>query len=175
MKKVIVFSGSLLLLGLFFLGYSHPKAITFDDFIRIKRVSDPQVSPNGDLIAFVVTVMDLKGNRGNSDIWIVPVGGGEARKLTSSPKADLSPRWSPDGEKIAFVSTRRGAPQIWMISPFGGEAYPLTDISTGVSSIIWSPTGNHLAFSSSDRGIISLPRLFVYFLPSSSVLSHTFP
>lgn len=132
------------------LSQAQPKRpITFDDFLSIKRVGDPQVSPDGKLIAFVVTIMDREANRGNSDIWIVPLAGGEAAVLASSPKSDYSPRWSPDGKKIAFLSTRGGSSQIWVISPSGGEARRLTDVSTGISEFIWSPKGTHLAYISS--------------------------
>ncbi|MGB8960130.1 MAG: S9 family peptidase [Candidatus Aminicenantales bacterium] len=125
------------------------KPIAFDDFIAIKRVTDPQLSPDGTRIAFVVTVMDKAANRGSSDIWIVPSRGGEPRRLTSSPAADMNPRWSPDGRTIAFISTRSGSPQVWTIDPNGGEAVQLTRISTGASGIAWSPAGTHLAFVSS--------------------------
>ncbi len=128
---------------------SSTRPLSFDDFIRIKRVSDPQVSPNGDLIAFVVTEMDVEKNTSNSDIWIVPLSGGESRRLTSSPESDSRPRWSPNGKRIAFISTRGGSPQIWMIDPHGGEAHQVTRLSTGASGVVWSPTGKHLAFISS--------------------------
>jgi len=126
-----------------------PKPIAFDDFIRIKRVTDLQLSPDGSSIAYVVTVMDKDANRGASDIWLVPARGGEPRRLTSSPAADMNPRWSPDGRTIAFISSRSGSPQVWRIDPNGGEAVQVTRISTGASGVVWSPKGTHLAFVSS--------------------------
>jgi dipeptidyl aminopeptidase/acylaminoacyl peptidase len=126
-----------------------PRPISFDDFIRIKRVTDLQLSPDGSTIAFVVTVMDKAANRGASDIWLVPAKGGDPRRLTSSPAADMNPRWSPDGRSIAFISTRSGSPQVWRIDPNGGEAVQVTRLSTGVSGVVWSPKGTHLAFVSS--------------------------
>ncbi|MGB8952111.1 MAG: S9 family peptidase [Candidatus Aminicenantales bacterium] len=124
------------------------RPITFDDFIRLQRVSDPQISPDGKCIACVITKMDKEANKGNSDIWLVPISGGEMRRLTSSLHADFNPRWSPCGKKIAFISTRSGTPQIWMIDPTGGEATQLTHISTGASGVAWSPDGKYLAYIS---------------------------
>ena len=125
------------------------KPIAFDDFIRIKRVTDLQLSPDGSSIAYVVTVMDRDANRSASDIWLVAARGGEPRRLTSSPAADMNPRWSPDGRTIAFISSRSGSPQVWRIDPNGGEAVQVTRISTGASGVVWSPKGTHLAFVSS--------------------------
>jgi len=137
-----------ILIGIGVASGAQTRPITFDDFIIVKRVSDPQLSPDGKQIAFVITVMEKEANRGNSDIWVVPSSGGEIRRLTSSPKADFNPRWSPDGKKIAFISARDGAPQVFLIDLSGGEAQPLTDISTGASGVIWSPQGKDLGFVS---------------------------
>ncbi len=124
------------------------RAITFDDFIAIHRITDPQISPDGTNVAFVVTTMDKATNKGSSDIWIVPVRGGEARRLTTSPASDSQPRWSPDGRTIAFTSTRSGSPQIWTIAPDGGEAVQVTRMSTGASGPVWCPKGQKIAFVS---------------------------
>jgi dipeptidyl aminopeptidase/acylaminoacyl peptidase len=149
MKKQFV--GFLSILFLFWSpnAFAEKRPLSFEDFIQIKRISDPQLSPKGDLIAFVVTEMDLEKNASNSDIWIIPTKGGEPWRLTSSPRTDSHPRWSPDGGKIAFISTRGESPQIWMIDTRGGEAYRVSTLSTGASGVIWSPTGQQMAFSSS--------------------------
>ncbi len=125
------------------------RPITFDDFIRIKRLTDPQISPDGASVAYVVTEMDLEKNRGRSDIWIIPLQGGEARRLTSGPGSHSHPRWSPDGARLAFISTRSGTPQIWMLDIGGGEARQVTRLEAGAGGVIWSPTGTHLAFTTS--------------------------
>ncbi len=123
-------------------------SLTFDDFFGMGRVSDPQISPDGERIAYTVTTYDKQENKGNSDIWIVSIDGGEPAQLTNSPKGDSYPRWSPDGRQIAFVSSRTGAPQGWRIPAYGGEAKQITTISTGASGPEWSPDGASLLFTS---------------------------
>jgi dipeptidyl aminopeptidase/acylaminoacyl peptidase len=125
------------------------KPLTFEDFIRIKRVADPQVSPDGTQVAYVVTEMSLERNSSNSDIWVIPFKGGEARRMTASPNSDFHPRWSPDGKTLAFTSSRSGTPQIWLLGLDGGEARQLTHVAAGASGVEWSPSGTHLAFLSS--------------------------
>jgi len=123
--------------------------LTFNDFIRIKRIADPQVSPDGTLVAYVVTEMNLEQNSSNSDIWVIPLKGEEARRLTTHPKSDSHPRWSPDGKTLAFVSSRGGTPQVWLLNLSGGEARQLTHVAAGAAGVEWSPRGTHLAFLSS--------------------------
>jgi dipeptidyl aminopeptidase/acylaminoacyl peptidase len=124
----------------------HP--ITFDDLISFGRVADPQISPDGKSVAFVVNRIDLAKNAGNTDIWLVPIAGGAARQLTQSDKRDDTPRWSPDGKRLAFISSRDGTPQVWILEVANGEARKLTSISTGADGVIWSHDGAHLAFTS---------------------------
>jgi dipeptidyl aminopeptidase/acylaminoacyl peptidase len=128
---------------------SAKRAIELEDLFRLERVSDPQVSPDGKWVAYVVTAPLKEENRTNSDIWLASAdGSGTPRQLTNSPKADSHPRWSPDGRWIAFSSTRSGESQIWLISPDGGEARKLTGLSTEASQPLWTPDGKGVAFVS---------------------------
>ncbi|MEK6755330.1 MAG: S9 family peptidase, partial [Bacteroidota bacterium] len=124
------------------------RAITFDDFISFGRVTDPRVSPDGKTVALVVTYHNKVENRTNSNIHLVSINGGEVKQLTMAKGANNNPRWMPDGESVAFVSTRDGESQIWMIPVGGGEAKKVSKISTGVSDMQVSPDGKWFAFAS---------------------------
>ncbi|HJY85343.1 MAG TPA: hypothetical protein VKE24_00770, partial [Candidatus Acidoferrales bacterium] len=122
-------------------------AITFDDLIKLDRVSEPQVSRDGRLVAYKVATPDKEVNRSVSNIWLVPTAGGQPRQLTSSGR-DSRPEWSPDGSFLAFLSARAGAQQVYIISTSAGEAVQVTRLSTGADNVLWSPDGNLLAFTS---------------------------
>ncbi len=115
-----------------------------EDLYRIKDVSDPRVSPDGKWIAFTVSVPDLKENSFNSDIWIVPLAGGDPIQLTRSPGADFSPRWSPDGSHIAFISSRDGVSNLYLLRLKGGEARKITDAKNNLYSPIWVKGGDFI-------------------------------
>jgi len=119
-----------------------------DDLFRIKRVSDPQMSPDGKRIAFVITEMDKPNNKSSSDIWTMLSTGGDPVRLTNTHKHDHHPRWSPDGKWISYESNRGGSYQIYLTSPDGGEPKQLTNISTEASQAVWSSDGKYLAFVS---------------------------
>jgi dipeptidyl aminopeptidase/acylaminoacyl peptidase len=124
------------------------RKMTIEDLLAFKRVSDPQISPDGKLVVYVLATVDLKKNSISSDLWIAPVPGGPPRRLTTHPKNDRHPRWSPDGRQILFESDRSGTYQLWTIDLGGGEARQLTDIATGANIGIWSPDGRSVAFVS---------------------------
>ena len=110
---------------------------TATEMMKLKRLADPQVSPDGAQVAFALTEIDLAAGKRNTDLWAVPVSGGEPRRLTSSPASDSSPRWSPDGRQLAFLSTRDGGAQVWALDLAGGEPRKLTSLATGVDGFAW--------------------------------------
>jgi dipeptidyl aminopeptidase/acylaminoacyl peptidase len=137
-----------LLAGPILSGAAEKRPLQFDDLMKVQRVADPQLSPDGKWIAYTVSIVDKDKNSRNSDIWIIPAAGGEARPLTRSPGNDERPRWSPDGRAIAFVSTREGASQIYLLPLDGGEARKITQIATEAGGVSFSPDGKHVLFVS---------------------------
>ncbi len=129
-------------------GAEPKRPLEFDDLLRAQRLDDPEISPDGKSVAYVVTRADKAENRTDSDIWLVPLTGGEPRQLTASPKHDRHPRWSPDGKWIVFESNRGGAFQLYLIAADGGEARQLTAIFTEATQPVWSPDGRQVAFVS---------------------------
>ena len=126
------------------------KPLTIADLFALGAVSDPQLSPDGQWVAYVVTEADLKFNSYNSDIYIVPAENDESYKLTSFPKRNDAPRWSPDGRYIAFISGRGEGDQLYLIRAFGGEAEALNQVKGGVSAFAWAPDGGTIAYLSPD-------------------------
>ena len=111
------------------------RPMTIDDLLAFKRVSDPQISPDGKYVAYVVGEVDKEANKIPSSIWLAATDGkSEPKRLTNAAgKKDSHPRWSPDGKAILFQSNRSGDSQLWIIGLDGGEARQLTTLSTGAS------------------------------------------
>jgi Tol biopolymer transport system component len=149
---------SLLLLVLAVPAAAQVPAFTVDELLKLHRVSDAQLSPDGRLVAYVVTAVDQAANTRINDIWVVPVAGGEPVRIASSERSDDRPRWSPDGKRLAFISSRGGSSQIWMLDldPQASSRRPgeddgarrITNLATEAAGVVWSPDGRWLAFVS---------------------------
>ena len=119
--------------------------LTIDDFFKLKNVGSPQVSPDGEWVAYTIRETDLEKDKSETRIWMIPMAGGEAIPMTVKGSSASSPRWSPDGKHLSFLSARNeGKTQVWTLDRRGGEAQQLTEIKQGVSGYEWSPDGKKL-------------------------------
>ena len=124
------------------------RPMSINDLLTAVRVSDPQLSPDGVLVAFVRTSTDPSSLKRNSDIWVVPAdGSGTPRLLVGGEKSENTPRWAPDGHHIAFISTRDGVPQVYVADADGSHIRQVTKVENGVQAPLeFSPNGEMLAF-----------------------------
>ncbi len=150
MKKLLFFLLLIILSSFLVLSQQPKKVMTVNDFFKLKFPSNPQISPDGKFVIFVVRTPDFEENRYNADLWMISAQGEEPLRLTYHKKSDSYPLWRPDGKMLAFLSDRDEKNQIWLINPFAGEADKLTDVKTGVNSFAWSPDGKKIAFLSAE-------------------------
>jgi dipeptidyl aminopeptidase/acylaminoacyl peptidase len=120
-----------------------------ETLLRIRRISEPALSPDGKTVAFTVTTPDLEGNSRPKQIWTVPVSGGAPRQITHEGTDNERPRWSPDSKQIYFVSNRGGSSQIWAMDADGGHPRQITRVSTEANGLLVSPDGMKIVFLSS--------------------------
>ena len=118
------------------------------DFFRVQTATDPQISPDGKRIVYVRNSADISTDRRVSNLWIINFDGSDHRPLTTGAYSDSSPRWSPDGTRLAFVSDRDGKSQLYIRWMDSGQIAKLTDLENTPSGISWSPDGKQLAFTS---------------------------
>ena len=125
------------------------RPFTVEDLVRLNRLSDPQVSPDGRYVAYVLRETDMDANKGRSYLWLLSLAQKDARPLllTTDPASDRSPRWAPDGRTLYFLSTRGGSSQVWRIRIDGGEATKVTNYPLDVGTLKVSPRGDLLAMS----------------------------
>jgi dipeptidyl aminopeptidase/acylaminoacyl peptidase len=123
------------------------QVLTPERLMQLIRVSPPAVSPDGGTLVFGVRTTDLAANRGNTDLVILPVAGGEPVRLTDWDGSEYGQQWRPDGQRIGFLSARSGSVQLWEISPDGGDAIQMTKLEGGIDNFRYAPSGAHVSFT----------------------------
>jgi dipeptidyl aminopeptidase/acylaminoacyl peptidase len=124
------------------------QSFSLNDLLSLRRVVDPEVSPDGKWVAYTVREPRIEENKFVSHIWLVSADGGAPRQITSHEKGESHAKWSPDGKFISFLSTRGGSQQIWILPLEGGEARQLTTLSTEADNQMWSADGKNILFTS---------------------------
>jgi dipeptidyl aminopeptidase/acylaminoacyl peptidase len=130
------------------------KPFTFEDMMSLKRIGGPTISPNGKWVLFSATEVDLAANKRTSHLWVIPIAGGTARQMPSTPAGESGGHWSPDGKSYLYISSEEGGSQIWIggFDPdsgmLGDLPHKITSISTEADGAIWSPDGKNIVFTS---------------------------
>lgn len=144
MKRFVVAISVLILAFVSVVAAQDNHHFTIEELLKVRRVADPQVSPDGRHVAFLIGDVNFDGNRVVNHVYLIPLAGGDIKQLTSGEGSVSAPRWSPDGKKIAYVT----GSQVWMMEADGGDKEQVTKISTGAAGPVWSPDGKWIAFTS---------------------------
>ena len=122
--------------------------LTPADIFQLEYASDPQISPDGQLIVYVRQWQDPMTDRRYSNLWLVKADGSDHRPLTTGKFVESHPRWAPDGKRIAYLSNKDGDPQVYVRWLDGGLTQPVTNTMSPPTAPTWSPDGNWIAFLS---------------------------
>ncbi len=135
---------AVLLVGLCSLAAAQTRTYEIEDLLKVRRVGDPQVSPDGKQVAFTIGDVNFDANRIVTQIYVTSLEGGGMKQLTTGDRSSSSPRFSPDGKKIAYTT----GSQVWVMDNDGDNKEQVTKISTGAAGPVWSPDGKWIAFTS---------------------------
>ncbi|MFT7470617.1 MAG: dipeptidyl aminopeptidase/acylaminoacyl peptidase [Kiritimatiellia bacterium] len=155
MKKSLQINGFTLLyilLPLLAQAQDESQPVTVDDLMSLQSISSPQISPDGEWVAYVVRSRDMEEDKSNTQIFMVATSGGEPIPMTDKETSASDPQWSPDGSFLSFTASKGedAKTQIWTLNRLGGEAVQLTDVIQGVGDYAWSPDGTRLLLTLTD-------------------------
>ena len=154
---LLLFKTTIILSSFFvFLPLNHPvfaqekgDLFTVKDYLILTRIGSPRLSPDGSWIAYTVGKKEKWDGKRITNIWLKKADNSKTKQLTNSEKGDYSPKWSPDGSKIAFTSVRSKSLQVYVISVSGGEAKQITKAENGINSFSWIGN-NSIAYTSDE-------------------------
>ncbi len=143
-RRILAFAG---LFAASLAAFAATRPFNLGDLAQVRDVSDPQISPDGAWVAYTVRAADFTEDKNDSDIWMTSWDGKESVRLTRSKGSENTPRWSPDGKYLAFLSSREDdndVAQLWLLPRMGGEAEKVTDLKGGIGDYDWAPDGKRL-------------------------------
>jgi dipeptidyl aminopeptidase/acylaminoacyl peptidase len=155
MKKSLQINGFILLcilLPLLAQAQDESQRVTIDDLMSLQSLSGPQISPDGEWVAYVVRSRDMEEDKSNTQVFMVATSGGEPIPMTDKETSASDPQWSPDGKFLSFTASKGedAKTQIWTLNRLGGEAVQLTNVIPGVGDYAWSPDGSRLLLTLTD-------------------------
>jgi len=128
-----------------------PQPFSLDDVLRVRDVREPQISPDGAWVAYTVSTSDTAEDQNKSAVWMASWDGSRNVRLTTSKQGESTPRWSPDGRWLAFLSSREDEhTQIWLLDRLGGEGRKATTLPSDVDDYVWAPDGKRIALVVAD-------------------------